>query len=69
MDTIRDEDLYRMVLQLPDQERTVLNMFVFEGFSHREIASALGIKESASAMRLYRAKARLAQMIKDYERE
>lgn len=69
LDTIRDEDLFRMVLQLPDQERTVLNMFVFEGFSHREIASALGIKESASAMRLYRAKARLAQMIKDYERE
>lgn len=64
---VRDEDLYNMILELPDMERTVLNMFVFEGFSHREIARTLGINESASAMRLYRAKARLADMIKDYE--
>ena len=66
---VRDEDLYNMILQLPDMERTVLNMFVFDGFSHREIATALGIRESASAMRFFRAKARLAKMIKDYERE
>lgn len=66
--SIRDEDLYRMVLDLPEMERTVLNMFVFEGFSHKEIARALGINESASAMRFHRAKARLAKMIKDYER-
>ena len=65
---VRDEDLYNMVLKLPDQERVVLNMFVFEGFSHREIATALGIKESASAMRFYRAKAHLAEMIKEYEK-
>lgn len=66
---IKDEDLYNMILSLPDNERTVINMFVFEGFSHREIAAALGIRESASAMRFFRAKAHLAQMIKDYERE
>ena len=66
---VKDEDLYNMILNLPDVERTVLNMFVFEGFSHREIAAALGIRESASAMRFFRAKAHLAQMIKDYERE
>jgi RNA polymerase sigma-70 factor (ECF subfamily) len=65
---VRDEDLYNMILELPDQERLVLNMFVFEGFSHREIAAALGIKESASAMRFYRAKAHLAEMIKEYEK-
>lgn len=67
--SIKDEDLYHMVLDLPEAERTVLNMFVFDGFSHREIASVLGIKESASAMRLHRAKLHLAQMIKDYERD
>ena len=65
---VKDEDLYRMVLDLPEQERTVLNMFVFEGFSHREIAAALGIKESASAMRFHRAKAHLAEMIEKYEK-
>ena len=69
MGQVKDEDLYNMILELPDLERTVLNMFVFEGFSHKEIAAALGIRESTSAMRFYRAKAHLAQMIKDYERE
>lgn len=66
---VKDEDLYNMILELPENERTVLNLFVFEGMSHREIARALGIGESASAMRLYRAKAHLAEMIKNYERE
>lgn len=65
---VRDEDLYNMILELPDMERTVLNMFVFEGFSHRDIATMLGIRESTSAMRLYRAKAHLAEMIKNYEK-
>ncbi|MBQ6082003.1 MAG: sigma-70 family RNA polymerase sigma factor [Bacteroidales bacterium] len=65
---IKDEDLYNMILDLPDVERTVLNMFVFEGFSHKDIAHLLGIKESASAMRFYRAKAHLAEMIEKYEK-
>lgn len=65
---IKDEDLYNMILDLPDLERTVLNMFVFEGFSHKDIALLLGIKESASAMRFYRAKAHLAEMIEKYEK-
>ena len=65
---IRDEDLYNMILDLPDLERTVLNMIVFEGFSHKDIAHLLGIKESASAMRFYRAKAHLAEMIEKYEK-
>lgn len=65
---IRDEDLYNMILDLPELERTVLNMFVFEGFSHKDIAHLLGIKESASAMRFYRAKAHLAEMIEKYEK-
>ena len=66
---VKDEVLYKMILDLPEQERTVLNMFVFEGYSHREIAGELGINEGTSAMRLYRAKARLAEMIEKYEKE
>ena len=69
IDGVKDEDLYNMILELPDVERTVLNMFVFEGYSHLEIAAALGIRESSSAMRFFRAKAHLAQMIKEYEKE
>lgn len=65
---VKDEDLYNMILDLPEAERTVLNMFVFDGFSHKDIAHLLGIKESASAMRFYRAKAHLAEMIEKYEK-
>jgi len=65
---VEDEALYNMIMELPQLERLVLNMFVFEGYSHREIAKALGIKESASAMRFYRAKMHLAEMIKKYEK-
>ena len=52
-----------MVAQLPVGQRTVFNMFVFEGKSHREIAEALGIKEKTSSSQLFRARRSLAAQI------
>ena len=46
--------------------RTVLNLYVFEGKSHQEIARLLGIKKDSSASQLLRAKSMLAQMIRKY---
>ena len=63
---IKDEDLYNMILDLPDLERTVLNMFVFEGFSHKDIAHLLGIKPETSASQFSRAKQALAKRINEY---
>lgn len=58
--------LNEMIGQLPDGYRVVLNMFVFEQKSHKEIAEALGIKESTSASQYLRAKKLLAKKIKNY---
>ncbi len=58
--------LTRMIGELPEGYRIVLNLFVFEQKSHKEIAEQLGIKESTSASQYLRAKKVLAKKIKDY---
>ena len=63
---VSDEALMSMIARLPDGYRVVLNMFVFEQRSHKEIAEQLGIKESSSASQYLRAKKLLAKKINDY---
>ena len=58
--------LREMLNRLPTGYRTVLNLYVFEGKSHQEIARLLGIKKDSSASQLLRAKSLLAQMIRKY---
>ena len=60
-------DIFQQMLnRLPTGYRTVLNLYVFEGKSHQEIARLLGIKKDSSASQLVRAKVLLAKMIKKY---
>lgn len=58
--------LNRMIGQLPGGCRMVLNLFVFEQLSHKEIAQRLGIRENSSASQLSRAKKILAEMVNEY---
>jgi len=58
--------LRKMLNHLPTGYRTVLNLYVFEGKSHQEIARLLGIKKDSSASQFVRAKSMLAQMIRKY---
>lgn len=58
--------LRKMLNRLPTGYRTVLNLYVFEGKNHQEIARLLGIKKDSSASQLLRAKSLLAQMIRKY---
>ncbi len=58
--------LNEMIGRLPAGYRFVLNLFVFEQLSHKEIAVRLGIKESTSASQFYHAKRILAEMITKY---
>ena len=60
-------DIIRQMLSLlPVGYRTVFNLYVFEGKSHKEIADMLGIKADSSASQLHRAKNMLAKMIREY---
>ncbi len=59
--------LLRMIGDLPAGYRAVFNLFVFEGLSHKDIARALGIKESSSASQYLRAKRQLAKEINEYK--
>lgn len=58
--------LNHMISELPEGYRVVLNLFVFEQLSHKEIAEKLGIKESTSASQYLRAKKLLGKKIKEY---
>ena len=58
--------LNRMIGRLPTGSRTVLNLFVFEQMSHKEISNLLGISEKASYSRLFHAKKLLRTMIIEY---
>ena len=57
------EELFSIILQLPEGYRTVLNLFVIEGYSHKEISQLLGIKESTSKSQYHKAKARLKEIL------
>ena len=64
--TVPAEVLQRMIRELPEGYRTVLNLFVVEEKSHKEIASLLGITESTSASQFFRARKILADKLKEY---
>lgn len=50
------QDLMKVVQNLSDGYRIVFNMYAIEGYSHKEIAVALGISEGASKSQLSRAR-------------
>ena len=66
------KELSRMVAELPVGFRTVFNMYVVEGYSHQEIAEALGISVTTSRSQLLRARAilqaKITERLKDKKR-
>lgn len=60
---VRIETLHQLIRQLPPGYRAVLNLYIFERKSHREIAEMLGIKEKTSASQYLRAKAMLKKLM------
>lgn len=64
MEDIGYAELMKMISELPPGFRTVFNMFVIEGYSHKEIAEALGISENTSRSQLQRARMELQKKIK-----
>ena len=53
------EEILEAITQLPEHHRTVLNLYVFEGLSHKQIADLLGILANTSKSHLMRARKEL----------
>ena len=49
--------------QLPDGYRSVLSLYLLEGYDHQEIGDIMGISESTSKSQLNRAKAKLRELL------
>jgi RNA polymerase sigma-70 factor (ECF subfamily) len=50
---------------LPDGYRSVVNLHIFEGYPHKEIAEIMGISESTSKSQLSKAKKFLRKKLEE----
>jgi RNA polymerase sigma factor (sigma-70 family) len=66
LDTLAEKDIINLVQELSPGYRTVFNMYVIEGYSHKEIGEMLGINEGTSKSQLARAKGLLQKMVEKY---
>lgn len=62
-DIIGEKELTHIIQQLPSGYRVVFNMYVIEGFKHREIAEKLAITEGTSKSQLAKAKKMLRKRL------
>jgi RNA polymerase sigma-70 factor, ECF subfamily len=59
-----DPDLARVFQELKPRERSLLSLAYVEGWSHAEVAEALGLKPASVRVLLFRAKRALAHLIR-----
>jgi RNA polymerase sigma factor (sigma-70 family) len=50
------KEIYKMIQELPNTTREVLNLFAIDGFSHKEVADMLSISEENSRWHLHKAR-------------
>lgn len=62
-DKLQEQDILNLLDKLPIGYRTVFNLYVIEGYKHREIADILGVSINTSKSQLILAKKRLKSMI------
>mgnify|MGYP000442234181 CR=1 FL=1 len=63
IDALSAQDLLKVIQQLPTGFKTVFNLYVIEGYSHKEIAEELNISISTSKSQFSRARAFLKNIL------
>jgi len=58
------KELTELIQKLPNGYRVVFNLYLIEGFNHREIGEILKISENTSKTQLFKAKAMLRKRLK-----
>lgn len=66
LDSLAEKDILELITQLSPGYRTVFNLYVVEGYSHKEIGEMLGISEGTSKSQLSRAKGILQDLVRKY---
>ncbi len=66
LDNLAEKDIIKLVQQLSPGYRTVFNMYVVEGYTHKQIADVLGISEGTSKSQLSRAKIILQDLVRKH---
>jgi len=61
--SLHEEEILSLVRELPEQYKMVFNLYIMEGYDHKEIGAKLGINASTSRSNLARAKAILRKRI------
>ena len=66
LDALAEKDIVQLIQQLSPGYRTVFNMYVIEGYSHKQIAEELDISEGTSKSQLSRAKQILQELVQKH---
>lgn len=65
LEQIGSREILDLVAQMPPGLRSTFNLYVMEGYSHAEVAEALGMTEQSSRSQVSRARALLQRKIKE----
>ena len=65
LEALQAADLMKLIAQMPDGYKTVFNLFVVEGYGHKEIADLMGISESTSKTQFLKGKNWLVKRINE----
>jgi RNA polymerase sigma-70 factor (ECF subfamily) len=57
------ERIHKLIMELPPISQKVFNLFVIDGFEHKEIAGMLGITEGTSKWHLHNSREQLKQKL------
>jgi RNA polymerase sigma-70 factor (ECF subfamily) len=66
IETLTEEELIKIIGELPEGYRIVFNLHAIEGFSHKEISSILQIEESTSRSQLFKARKMLQDKVLNF---
>ena len=66
LDKMAVKDVVALIKELAPGYRTIFNMYVIDGYTHKEISDILNISEGTSKSQLSRAKVILQSLVKKY---
>jgi RNA polymerase sigma-70 factor (ECF subfamily) len=59
------KEIYKLIQELPDVTREILNLVTIDGYSHKEVATMLHMTEEASRWHLHKARKLMTEKIKN----